>query len=119
MKNTQNIDFTVDKNNLYREDSVTDMKIASIKRLIPVNLDGSEDTSRTHIFYGHTQLMSPQGPVPIQAALVANNVEEAIDAFPDAMKQAFDEMVAKVQQVQAEQEKAPGQNDSRIIMPGM
>lgn len=119
MNNTQNIDFTVDKNNLYREDSVTDLKIASIKRLIPVNLDGSEDAGRTHVFYGHTQLMSPQGPVPIQAVLVANNIEEAIDVFPAAMKKAFDEMVAKVQKMQEEQEKTQGQNDSRIIMPGM
>ncbi|MBW2569997.1 MAG: cytoplasmic protein [Deltaproteobacteria bacterium] len=121
MNNTQNIDFTVDKNNLYREDSVTDLKVASIKKLIPVNLDGSEDTNRTHVFYGHTQLMSPQGPVPIQATLVANNLEEAIDIFPVAMKKTFDEMVAKIQKMQEEQKRTQGQqaqNDSRIIMPG-
>ena len=30
----QKIDFTVDKNNLYREESITDIKVASIRRLI-------------------------------------------------------------------------------------
>lgn len=121
MNDTQNIDFVADKNNLYREDSVTDLKMASIKRLTPVNLDGSEDAGRTPIFYGYTQIVSPQGPVPIQTPLEANNLEEAIDVFPAAMKKAFDEMVARVQKMQEEQQRAQGQqarNDSRIIMPG-
>ena len=37
------LNFTVDKSNLYREESVTDLKIANIQRLTPVHLDGSED----------------------------------------------------------------------------
>ncbi len=121
MNDTQDVDFTVDKNKLYREDAVTDLKMASIKRLIPVNLDGSEDAGRTPVFYGYTQLVSPQGPVPIQAPLEANNLEEAIDVFPAAMKKAFDEMVARIQKMQEEQQRAQGQqaqNDSRIIIPG-
>ena len=80
------IDFTVDTNNLYREEAITDLKVASIRRLVPVNADGTEDKSRTPLFMGHTQLMSPEGPVPIQSKLEANNLEEAISLFPEAME---------------------------------
>ncbi len=112
---TGQIDFTVDRNNLYREDSITDLKVASIRRLIPVKPDGTEDKSRTPVFIGHTQLMSPDGPLPIQSQLAANNIEEALDAFPEAMKQALAEMVERVKKMQ---EKQQPKDDSRIIMPG-
>ncbi len=80
----EHIDFTVDRSNLYREESITDLKVASIRRLIPVKPDGTEDKSRTPVFIGHTQLMSPEGPLPIQSQLAANSIEEALDAFPEA-----------------------------------
>ena len=39
----QTIDFTVDRNNLYREESFTDIKVAAIRRLTPVKPDGTVD----------------------------------------------------------------------------
>ena len=115
--NEQQIDFTVDKKNLYREESITDIKVASIRRLIPINPDGSDDQSRTAIYIGHTQLMSPEGPIPIQAKIPANNLEEAMDAFPEAMQQALAEIIESIQKAQREQE-LQGGGDSRIIVPG-
>lgn len=112
----QQIDFTVDKTNLYREEALTDLKVASIRRLIPVLPDGTEDKSRTPLFMGHTQLMSPQGPVPIQSPLAANNLEDAIEEFPGAMKKALEEVVENVKKMQEEQMKQ--KDDSRIIVPG-
>jgi hypothetical protein len=112
----QNIDFTIDKTNLHREESITDLKVGAIRKLIPINPDGTEDKSRTAIFIGHTQLMSPEGPIPIQAALKVNNLEEAMDAFPDAMKQSLSEMIEKIQKMQ--QQKSKKKDDSRIIIPG-
>ncbi len=111
------IDFTVDRTNLYREESITDLKVASIRRMIPVNADGTEDTSRVSVFIGHTQLMSPDGPLPIQSQLAANNIEEALDIFPEAMKQALGEMVERIKKMQAEQQQKQNK-ESRIIMPG-
>ena len=35
--NTEQINFNVNKNNLYREESITDLTAASIRQLIPVN----------------------------------------------------------------------------------
>ena len=99
----QKIDFTVDKNNLYREESITDIKVASIRRLIPIDASGKDDSSRNPIFMAQTQLMSPEGPVPLQSALKAGSIEEAIDEFPGAMQIALDEMVERLKKVREEQ----------------
>ncbi|MFZ5573543.1 MAG: cytoplasmic protein [Thermodesulfobacteriota bacterium] len=113
----QDINFTVDRNNLYREESVTDLKVATIRQLIPIKADGSPDPGRTTIFVGHTQLMSPEGPLPIQAKLEANNFTEAMDVFPRAMQQALADMIESLREMQRERE-AQQRNDSRIIVPG-
>jgi len=106
------IDFSVDKKNLYREEFVTDLKVVSIRKLIPIKSDGTEDESRTAIFVGHTQLMSPKGPVPLHAPLTANNLEEAIDAFPEAMKRAMSEMVERLDKMQQQKQTQQG-DDSK------
>ncbi|SHI67352.1 Protein of unknown function, DUF255 [Desulfatibacillum alkenivorans DSM 16219] len=111
------IDFTVDESNLYREESITDMKVASIRRMIPIKTDGSEDPDRKTIYIGHTQLMSSQGPVPIQETLEVDSLEEAIKAFPAAMEKSLKEMVDRIQQMQREQE-IMQREESRIIVPG-
>jgi hypothetical protein len=107
------IDFSVDTGNLYREEGFTDMKVASIRKLVPVTPDGTEDKGRTNVYIGTSQLMSPEGPVPLQAVLSANNLSEAIEIFPSAMKDALGKMI---EQVKAMQEKE--KDDSRIIVPG-
>ena len=76
------INLNVDRNNLYREDSVTDIKVAAIRRLTPIKADGSDDDSRDPIFMGQTQLMSPSGPLLLQSLLEARTLEEAMDKFP-------------------------------------
>lgn len=115
--NPKDIDFTVDQVNLYREDAITDLKVASIRRLIPIQPDGSDDTSRSPIFVGSTQLMTPEGPLPLQARLQANTLAEAYVEFPGAMRKALDEMVAQLQQMRREQSNQQ-KEASRIIMPG-
>ena len=98
------IDFTVNKENLYREENITDLKTASIRCLTPVKLDGTVDESRQKIFIGHTQLMSPQGPVPIQARLNASTLEEAMDRFPSAMQNEMAQMVEQIKKMQKPEE---------------
>ena len=112
---TDRIDFTIDTQNLFREESFTDMSAGSIRRLVPVNPDGSDDASRTAVFVGSSQLMTEQGTLPLQAALEANNLKEAIEVFPVAMEKAMQEMVQALMRLQQEQKQA---DDSRIIVPG-
>ena len=117
MENNQ-IDFTVEKNNLYREENIIDLKSASIRCLTPIKPDGVIDQNREKIFVGHTQLMSPQGPVPLHAPLKASSLEEAMGAFPGAMQKAMSEMIEEVKKMQQEQEQSKQKENSRIIVPG-
>ena len=110
----EQINFKVDEKNLYKEEGYTDMKVASIRKLVPVSPDGTEDKSRVSLFIGATQLMSQKGPLPIQAILSANNLKEAIAAFPESMHKAMEELMQQMQKMQA-QEKT--KNESRIIVP--
>jgi hypothetical protein len=89
------IDFTVDRNNLYREESFTDIKVAAIRRLTPVKPDGSDDESREPLFMAQTQLMSPSGPVLLQSILDARTLEQAMERFPKAMQKEMDKVIEK------------------------
>lgn len=91
------INLNVDRDNLYREDSVTDVKVAAIRRLTPIKADGSDDDSRDPMFMGQTQLMSPSGPILLQSLLDARTLEEAMDKFPDAMQKEVDKAMAQAE----------------------
>lgn len=91
------INLNVDRDNLYREDSVTDVKVAAIRRLTPIKADGSDDDSRDPMFMGQTQLMSPSGPILLQSLLEARTLEEAMDKFPDAMQKEMDKAMAQAE----------------------
>jgi hypothetical protein len=114
MAQDHQISFEVDRGNLYREESLTDLKVAVIRKLVPVNTDGTDDKNRVPIFVGHTQVMSPEGPIPLQAELPGGTLEEAMSAFPGAMEQAMAEMIEHIKQLQKEQQR----QESRIITPG-
>ena len=90
-------EFKVDTENLYREESVTDLKVASIRVLIPIHPDGRDELDRDRVYVGSTQLMSPEGPIPLQAPLPAETLEEAMAVFPEAMRRALNDMVEKNQ----------------------
>lgn len=105
------LDFKVDTANLYVEEGFTDLKVASIRRLKPINADGTPDPSRTPIFVGTTQLLTPEGPLPIQAPLMANNLKEALEVFSDAMKNTVADMMQEARRMKQEE-------TSRIIVPG-
>ncbi|CAB5131012.1 hypothetical protein D3OALGA1CA_3226 [Olavius algarvensis associated proteobacterium Delta 3] len=117
MPNNQ-IDFKVDKHNLYREENFIDLQSASIRCLTPIKPDGTLDESREKVFVGHTQLMSPQGPVPLHAPLKVSTLEEAMTNFPEAMQHAMEEMIENVKRMQQEQEQSNRNEGSRIIVPG-
>ena len=87
------IDFTVDRKNLYREESFTDIKVAAIRRLTPIKPDGSDDDSRDPLFMAQTQLMSPSGPVVLQSILDAGTLEQAMDRFPEAMQKEMEKVI--------------------------
>ena len=122
-KNVDSVDFSVDRQNLYREESFTDLKVATIRRLIPVKADGSVDKTRKTIFIGETNILTPNGPLPIQAVIQAKQLQQAIKNFPEAMQAAVDKLAEEVKKMKEKQRSpiiAPGgdKEDSRIIVPG-
>ena len=103
-------ELNVDTKNLYREESYTDLKVASLKRLVPVTAAGEPDPSREPRFIAQTQLMSQVGPVPVSALIEARTLEEAIAKFPEAVSRAVEEMIEEAREIQR-------QESSRIVVP--
>lgn len=103
-------DVKMDAANLYREEAYTDLKTGGIRKLVPVKLDGCDDESRPAVFAGHTQVMSPHGPIPIQGSIEAATLEEAVNGFPQAMEEAMNRMIEEAQRMQREQA-------SKIVTP--
>ena len=115
------VDFRIDRSNLYREESFTDLKVGTIKCLNPVRADGSPDKTRKKIFLGNTNVMTPQGPIPIQGAIPAKELQQAIKKFPEAMEAAMDRLIEEAKKYQEQQQAEDSQiqkPDSRIIIPG-
>jgi len=101
----------VDKTNLYKEESFTDLKVATIRRLSPIREDGTPDSTRPVLFTGETTLMSDRGPLPIQAPIEAADLNEAMDKFPEAVQGAVERLVEQAREMQRQQM-------SRIVVPG-
>ena len=115
------IDFSIDRSNLYKEESFTDLKVGNIRRLIPVKPDGSEDKTRNTIFVGQTNLMTPNGPLPIQGVIRAKELQQAVKRFPEAMEEAVERMMEEAQKMKDQQGSeiiTQQKEDSRIIIPG-
>jgi hypothetical protein len=105
-------DIKINPNNLYKEESFTDLTFATIRRLTPVKIDGSIDENREAIFTGMTQLMSPNGPIPVQSIIDgAKNLSEAAAKLPEAIEKAVQAMIAEAKEMQR-------QESSRIVIPG-
>lgn len=101
----------IDSKNLYREETLTDLKAGSIRQLIPITLDGKNDTSRRLIFVGQTQLMTQMGPLPVQGRIEARTLSEAIEKFPEAIQVAIEAMMEEAREAQR-------QEASKIVVPG-
>jgi hypothetical protein len=104
-------DIAVDQQNLYREETFTDLKVASIRRLTPVTPEGADDPSRPTMFIGETTLMSARGPLPINCPIEAASLTDAIDAFPQAVQAAVERLMEEAREMQR-------QEANRIVVPG-
>jgi len=102
--------LSVDTENLYREETFTDLRAASVRRLTPVKPDGTDDKSRTVAYVGETTLLTQVGPLPIQCNIEAKSLSEAFDKFPEAVKQALERMNERAQELRREEA-------SRIVVP--
>jgi len=100
----------VNLQNLYREEMYTDMRTAALRQLTPVKPNGEIDKTRKFLFVGQTNIMSPQGPLPVQFPIDAKNLQEAAEKFPDVMEQFLAKLAEEIKDAQR-------QEQSRIIVP--
>ena len=102
--------MSVDLENLYREESYTDLQAASVRVLVPVNPDGSPDTSRSPMFIGDTTLMTQMGPIPVQFPLEVDSLQKAFDRFPEGVQEAIQRLNERAREMARDEA-------SRIVVP--
>ncbi len=94
---------TMDAAQIYREETFTDRRVGTIRRLSPVTAEGAPDSARLVIFVGQAQVMTPMGAVPISFELDATTLDGAIAKFGDAADQAVQQTMRELQEMRREQ----------------
>ena len=103
--------LSVDITNLFREETYSDLRAASIRVLTPVNTDGSVDPSRTRHYIGDTTLMTQMGPIPVQFEIPAETLQQAFAQFPEGVREAIERLNERAKEMAREEA-------SRIVVPG-
>ena len=102
--------FSVDTTSLFREETYSDLRSASIRVLHPVKTDGSVDTSRSTRYIGDTTLMTQVGPIPVQFEIEATNLQQAFEQFPEGVSEAIERLNERAKEMAREEA-------SRIVVP--
>jgi regulator of protease activity HflC (stomatin/prohibitin superfamily) len=103
-------EIQLDSASLYREDMFTDRKAGTIRRLIPVTTDGATDATRPVLYSGQTQLLTPTGVLPLGFEIEAVSLQDAIEKFPAAVKEALEQAIEEAREYRRE-------SASRIVVP--
>ena len=110
---SQSPEFNTDE--LYLEETYTDRKVGTIRKLTPVDGDGNPDAARPAVYSGMAQVMTAAGPVPLNFDIPGDSLEEACKNFSACAQQAVEEMAQRLEEMrrdQASQIVVPGQNPS-------
>jgi hypothetical protein len=99
-----------DTANLYREEVFTDRTAGTIRRLVPVQVNGDPDPSRAVLYSGQTQLLTPGGVLPLGFEMEAASLEDAISQFPVAVRHALEQAIEEAREMRREA-------SSRIVVP--
>jgi len=103
-------DIQLDGTSLYREEVFTDRKAGTLRRLVPIKVDGGDDATREVLYSGQTQLLTPGGVLPLMFEIDATTLPEALAKFPDAVKVALEQAIDEAREYRREAA-------SRIVVP--
>ena len=103
-------ELKLDPDKLYLEEVFTDRRIGTLRRLTPVTKDGKPDASKTVLYVGETQIMTPAGSIPIAFEIGAETLGEAAEKFGALAKDAIDRTVRELQELRR-------QASSSIVVP--
>ena len=100
----------LDATSMYREEVFTDRRAGTLRKLIPITVDGAVDNSRHVLFSGQTQLLTPAGVLPLVFEIEADTLQEALEKFPEGVKNALEQAIDEAREMRREQA-------SRIVVP--
>jgi hypothetical protein len=103
-------ELEMDGAQLCREDVFTDSRIGTIRRLTPVQRDGSPDPTRPVVFAGQTQILTSGGMLPLAFEIEAATLAEAVQKFGAAAKDALDETMREIEEMRR-------QAASQLVLP--
>ncbi len=95
-------ELKMDPANLYREETFTDRRVGTIRRLTPVKTDGTTDGNRKVLYLGQVQLLTPIGALPISFEIEAGSLGEAVEKFGTAAQEAAEHTVKELRELQRE-----------------
>jgi hypothetical protein len=107
----QAAELKIDPNSLYLEEIFTDRRVGTIRRLTPVNKEGTRDQARSVLYVGETQVLTPAGALPIAFEIGAGSLEDAAEKFGQLAKEAIERTVKELQELRR-------QAASSIVVPG-
>jgi len=113
-------EVNMDATALTREEVYTDSRIGSIRKMIPVTVDGEPDASRSIQFVGSTQIMTPGGALPLSFEIESETLAGAVAGFGAAAKLAVERTMEELKEMQRQQASSivvPGRDNSKIQMP--
>lgn len=106
MNETAQAQTEFDGNNTYREESYTDLRVGTIRRLIPVTADGEPDPERKELFHGQGAVMTPAGQLPLNFELDAETLADAIKLYGTAVQDEAQRVIEELRDLQRKQELA-------------
>ena len=115
-------DPKMDAANLYREETVTDLKVGTLRVLTPITPEGDRDETREMQYIGQASLYTPAGALPLNFELEARTLAEAVDAFEVGAKKAMEETMERLREMRREQASSlyvPGQGQGGGPAGGM
>ena len=105
-------DIQMDAGNLYREETYTDLKAGTMRKLVPVKADGTDDPARAPIYTAATQVMTPGGVLPLSGEVEgAKSLADAVAGFSATIRQAVADLREEMAAMQRERA-------SQIVVPG-
>lgn len=103
MQDQQMPDMSMDATTLCQEEIFTDGQVGEIRRLTPVNRDGSRDETRPVRYTGSTQIMTQAGAIPLSFEIEADSLDQAVASFGELARAKLEETTRRLEEMRKEQ----------------
>jgi hypothetical protein len=98
----ENRQIEMDASTIYHEETFTDRRVGTIKRMTPVSSNGAPDAARPVLYVGQAQIMTPMGALPLSFEIEADTLDAAIGKFGPAAEMAVQQTMRELQEMRRE-----------------